>query len=116
MVDVLVLSLGTTRGWRVADATLVDMLREAGVSAVGAGVRIGAADALRRGYPLNDLVEAYAARRALATALARERPRAVIFGSTTPALLARPGLPYAVWLDSPAALNRPGARNFAVHR
>lgn len=116
-VDVLVVSLGTTRGLRIADAQLTELIREAGATVAVTGVRIGAGDRLRRGYPVNDLVEAVAARRALHAALRRHRPRAVVLSSTTAALLAgRVGVPYAVWLDSPARLNRPGARNAILHR
>ncbi|PZS09860.1 MAG: hypothetical protein DLM64_09785 [Solirubrobacterales bacterium] len=116
MTDVLVVSLGTTPGLRVADNMLIAMLREAGASAEALSVGIGITDKARRGYPLNDFVEAVAARRALASALrTRAQPRAVVFSTTTTALLAsRPGIPYAVWLDSPAALNRPGALNAPV--
>ena len=116
MTDVLVVSLGTTRGLRVADSLLLAMLHEAGVSAEAISVKLGATNALRRGYPVNDLVEAVAARRALAGALAaRSRPRALLFSTTTAALLAAAdGLAYAVRLDSPAALNRPGVRNAPV--
>ncbi len=71
MSDVLVVSLGTTQGLRVADSLLVSMLREAGADTDAIRVRIGATNALRRGYPVNDLVEAVAARRALAGALRR---------------------------------------------
>ena len=71
-VDVLVVSLGTTRGLRVADAAFVDQVRRAGATAEAVAVRIGALDRLRRGYPVNDLVEAAAARRALQAALAGE--------------------------------------------
>lgn len=114
--DVLILSLGTTRGLRIADAQLAEMLGAAGASTAVAAVRIGLTDRLRRGYPVNDLVEALAARRALAAAVRRHRPRSIIFSSTTAALLARPQtLPYAVWLDSPARLNRPGPRNAVLH-
>jgi hypothetical protein len=115
--DVLLVSLGTTRGLRIADGQLAEMLREAGASVAVTAVRIGAAGGVRRGYPINDLVEALAARRALAAALERLTPRAIVFSSTTAALLAHPPatLPYAVWLDSPARLNRPGARNRIVH-
>ena len=118
MSDVLVVSLGTTPGLRVADSLLISMLREAGAGAEAISVKLGATNALRRGYPVNDLVEAVAARRALARALAtRARPRAVLFSTTTAAMLAASdGLPYAVRLDSPAALNRPGARNAPVRR
>jgi len=115
-VDVLVVSLGTTRGLRVADAAFVDQLRGVGASAEAVAVRIGALDRLRRGYPANDLIEAAAARRTLGGALARRRPRAVVFSSVTAAMLApAPELPSAVRLDSPAALNRPGARNAVLH-
>jgi hypothetical protein len=41
-VDILVLSLGTTRGLRIADAELVEMMRQAGASVTAAGTRIGA--------------------------------------------------------------------------
>lgn len=116
MSEVLVVSLGTTHGLRVADSLLVSMLREAGADTEAIRVRIGAANALRRGYPVNDLVEALAARRALAGALTHgPRPQAVVFSTTTAAMLAdTAGLPYAVRLDSPALLNRPGARNAPV--
>jgi hypothetical protein len=116
VTDVLVLSLGTTRGLRVADAELKAMIEQAGASAVIAGIRIGSTDRLRRGYPVNDIVEAIAARRALRSALARHQPRALIISTTTAALLAgRLPVPFAVWLDSPARLNRPGLRNSALH-
>ena len=113
--DLLVVSLGTTRGLRVADGAFVDQLRRAGASAEAVSVRIGALAVLRRAYPVNDLVEAAAARRALAAAL-RRRPRAVVFSTVTAALLApKLELPYAVRLDSPAALNRRGRASFALH-
>jgi hypothetical protein len=100
----------------VADAELKAMIEQAGASAVIAGIRIGCTDRLRRGYPANDMVEAIAARRALGTALARHQPRALIISTTTAALLAgRLPVPFAVWLDSPARLNRPGLRNSGLH-
>jgi hypothetical protein len=114
--DILLLSLGTTLGWRAADAVFVDQLRRAGASVVAASVRIGASGRLRRAYPVTDLVEAVAARRALQAALSRNRPRALVISSTTAAMLARvEDLPYAVRLDAPASLNRPGAHNAALH-
>lgn len=116
MSDVLLLSLGTTIGLRAGDAALARMIEEAGASVERVSVRIGAARALRRAYPVTDLVEAGAARRALASALARVEPRAVIFSTTTTALLAPTlDVPYAIRLDSPARLNRPGARNALLH-
>jgi hypothetical protein len=115
-VDVLVLSLGTTRGLRLADAQLVDMLREAGASVAAVATRIGLTNALRRAYPVNDVVEAIAARRALAPAMRAYEPRALVVSTTTAALLiGDPGVPFAVWLDSPARLNRPGFASMPLH-
>jgi glycosyltransferase involved in cell wall biosynthesis len=117
VTDILVLSLGTTLGLRASDESLARLIREAGASVEVVAVRLGATARLRRAYPVIDLVEAAAARRALGQALARVAPRAVIFSSTTSSLLApHPGVPYAVRLDSPARLNRPGARNLLQHR
>jgi Glycosyl transferases group 1 len=116
LTDLLLVSLGTTRGLRLADAQLADMLREAGASVAAVSTRIGLTDALRRGYPVNDLVEAVAARRALNAGLRAHSPRALVLSSTTVALLAgRPTVPFAVWLDSPARLNRPGILSRPLH-
>lgn len=116
MSDLLLVSLGTTRGLRLSDAQLVAMLREAGASVEAVATRIGWTDRLRRGYPVNDVVEAVAARRALATGVRRDRPRGLVVSTTTAALLiGDPGVPFAVWLDSPARLNRPGALNTPLH-
>jgi Glycosyl transferases group 1 len=114
--DLLLVSLGTTRGLRLSDAQLVAMLREAGASVETVGTRIGWTNQLRRGYPVNDLVEAVAARRALSAGVRLHRPRALVVSTTTAAfLIGDPGLPFAVWLDSPARLNRPGAFNAPLH-
>jgi Glycosyl transferases group 1 len=114
--DILLLSLGTTLGWRAADAVFVDQLRQAGASVVATTVRIGATRRLRRAYPVTDLVEAVAARRALRAALTQPRPRALVISSTTAAMLADvEELPYAVRLDAPARLNRPGLHNALLH-
>jgi hypothetical protein len=114
--DVLLLSLGTTLGWRVADELLLAQLERAGASTRAVTVRLGAADRLRRGYPVNDLVEMYAARRAARAAVERYEPRAVVVSSTTAAmLLPRLPMPYAVRFDAPARLNRTGARNAFLH-
>jgi glycosyl transferase family 1 len=114
--DVLLISLGTTLGWRRADELLVGQLERAGASATVVSVGIGATDRLRRGYPVNDLVEMYAARRTVRTAVERHEPRGLIVSSTTAAMLL-PSLPmpYAVRFDAPARLNRPGARNAVLH-
>jgi hypothetical protein len=114
--DVLLLSLGTTLGWRAADAVFVDQLRDAGASVMAVTVRMGATRRLRRAYPVTDLVEAVAARRALRSALRRERPRSLVISSTTAAMLAGvEDLAYAVRLDAPARLNRPGVHNAGLH-
>jgi Glycosyl transferases group 1 len=102
-VDVLIVSLGATAGLRAADAELADSLRRA-----GARVALAAAARPRplRTLVLTDLAWALAARRAAAVALAEHRPRAVIYSSTTAALLwPRPG---AIRFDAPSAGNRPG--------
>ena len=114
--DVLLLSLGTTLGWRVGDRIFLEQLQRAGAATAAASVRFGASALLRRAYPVTDLVEAVAARRALRAAIRRHRPRALAISSTTAAMLADPeGLPYAVRLDAPARLNRPGRRNAVLH-
>ena len=110
--DLLLVSLGTTRGWRVGDRLFYEQIERAGASIAAVTVRFGWSGRLRRGYPVNDLVEMLAARRALQAALRRHQPRAVILSTTTAAMLApRVELPYAVRLDAPARLNRPGRRN-----
>jgi glycosyltransferase involved in cell wall biosynthesis len=94
----------------------VDQLRRAGATVAPVSVRIGASGGLRRAYPVTDLVEAVAARRALSAALARHSPRAVVISTTTASMLADTrGLPYAVRLDAPARLNRPGPQNAGLH-
>ena len=113
----LLVSLGTTLGWRVADEMLVKQLRRAGARTEVVAVGRGAADRLRRGYPVNDLVEMHAARRTVRTAVERHEPRALIVSSTTAAMwLPRLAIPYAVRFDAPARLNRPGARNAFLQR
>jgi glycosyltransferase involved in cell wall biosynthesis len=115
-VDVLLVSLGTTRGLRLSDAQLVAMLRDAGATVAAVATRIGWTNALRRGYPVNDLVEALAARRALVAGIRWHRPRALVISTTTASfLIGDPAVPFAVWLDSPARLNRPGALNAPLH-
>lgn len=116
MSDILLLSLGTTIGLRAGDDALAELMQQAGASVELARVRMGATAALRRAYPVIDIVEALAARRATSTALARAKPKAVVFSTSTAALLA-PALdiPYAVRLDAPSCLNRPGARNALQH-
>jgi hypothetical protein len=102
-VDVLIVSLGSTAGLRAADAELADSLRRAGAS-----VTLLAAEPPRpvRTLALTDLAWALAARRAARAGLAEHRPRAIVYSSTTAALLwPAPG---AIRFDAPSAGNRPG--------
>ncbi len=101
--DVLLVSLGSTHGWRVNDAALAASLRRAGAS-----VEMVVAERPRevRSFALTDLAWAVAARRAATRALARVEPRAILYSTSTAALLApRPG---AIRFDALAAGNRPG--------
>jgi hypothetical protein len=103
-VDVLIVSLGSTVGLRAADAQLADSLRRAGAS-----VALAPAVPLRRRLrtlALVDLRWARAARAAALRELAQQEARAVIYSTTTAAMLwPRPG---AIRFDAPAAGNRPG--------
>jgi glycosyltransferase involved in cell wall biosynthesis len=106
VVDVALLSLGTTLGLRHADDALAGLLADAGVSCRVVRVRFGATARLRRQITAIDLVEGLAARRA---ARATRDARAVIVsGATTALLLRRPPVPWAIRFDSPTALNRRG--------
>jgi hypothetical protein len=105
-VDVLIVSLGSTEGLRTADEELEDSLSRA-------GARVAIARPLPpteiRTLMLTDLVWARAARAAAAhmlRQLQRSPPRAIVYSSTTAALLwPRSG---AIRFDAPAAGNRPG--------
>ena len=59
-----------------------------------------------RTFPLLDLAQARAARRAARAGIAAHRPRAVLYSTTTAALLWP--VPGAIHFDAPAAGNRPG--------
>jgi glycosyltransferase involved in cell wall biosynthesis len=101
--DVLVVSVGSTAGWRAAASALASSIERAGVS-----VEIATAKRAPRvrTFALTDLVEARVAREAALRGIAEYDPAAIIYCSITAALLwPRPG---AVWLDSIAAENRPG--------
>jgi glycosyltransferase involved in cell wall biosynthesis len=104
-IDVLLVSLGSTPGLRMADEELVSSLRRA-------GARVDVAETRPppevRTLMLTDLLWARAARRTATETLARlgAPPRSVIYSSTTAALLWP--LPGAVRFDAPAAANRPG--------
>jgi glycosyltransferase involved in cell wall biosynthesis len=102
-VDVLIVSLGSTEGLRRADEELAQSLRRAGASAT---VAQAAPPRPMRTLALTDLGWALAARRVARIELARWTPRAVIYSSTTAALLwPRPG---AIRFDAPSAGNRRG--------
>jgi hypothetical protein len=102
-VDILIVSLGATAGLRSADAELADSMARAGAS-----VALVAAARPRsmRTLALTDLAWALAARRAAAAGLAEHAPRAIVYSSTTSALLwPRPG---AIRFDATSSGNRPG--------
>jgi hypothetical protein len=103
MLDVLLVSLGSTGGLRVADRELLGSLRRAGVSAELASA---ATQRQVRTMMLTDLLWARAARVAASDQLDRTPARAIIYSSTTAALLwPAPG---AIRFDVPSASNRPG--------
>lgn len=103
MLDVLLVSLGSTGGLRAADAELLASLRRAGARA---GIAQARPPRQLRTMALTDLAWALAARRATREALAREPAGALIYSTTTAALLwPRPG---AVRFDALASANRPG--------
>jgi hypothetical protein len=102
-VDVLLVSVGATTGWRAAAREL-----QAAFSLAGARAQIADVGAVPevRTFMLTDLLQARAARRTAAAAIAQHRPRALVYCSITAALLwPAPG---AIWLDALAAENRPG--------
>jgi glycosyltransferase involved in cell wall biosynthesis len=102
-VDVLLVSLGSTGGLRAADEELLASLLRAGACAEMARARPpGEVPTLM----LTDLAWARAARAAAREALARKSARAVIYSSTTAALLWPTA--GAIRFDAPAAANRPG--------
>lgn len=102
-VDVLLVSLGSTAGLRAADAELRGALERA-----GARVELAATTPQRevRTLARTDLAWARAARTAAAAGIAAHAPHAVLYSTTTAALLwPRPG---AVRFDALAAQTRPG--------
>jgi glycosyltransferase involved in cell wall biosynthesis len=102
-LDVLIVSLGSTGGLRAVDEELLASLRRAGARA--AITRPSPPPPVRT-MMLTDLRWARAARSAAQAAIARTGPRALIYSTTTAALLwPRPG---AIRFDATAAANRPG--------
>jgi hypothetical protein len=101
--DVLLVSLGSTGGLRAADDELMASLRRAGASV--AMVRSARPQPVRT-LALTDLSWALSAREAALGGIELARPRAVIYSTTTAALLAP--APGAIRFDAPSAGNRPG--------
>src|SRR5271155_2370843 len=102
-VDVLIVSLGSTGGLRAADAELQGSLVRAGASVAVAAPR---APRPLRTLALTDLSWANAARGSARAELEGRAVGAVIYSSTTAALLwPRPG---AIRFDAPSSGNRPG--------
>jgi glycosyltransferase involved in cell wall biosynthesis len=101
--DVLLVSLGGTAGLREADAELAGSLERAGAT-------VATVQAVRvrewRTFALIELAWARAARKAALAGLEEHRPRAVLYSTSTAALLAP--TPGAIRFDAPAAGNRPG--------
>jgi hypothetical protein len=101
---VLLVGLGSTHGLRAAEDELAGALRRA-----GADVLLARAVPPRREvrtFALTDLGWARAARLAAVEALADTSPGAVVYSTTTAALLWP--VPGAIRFDAPAAANRPG--------
>ena len=101
--DVLIVSLGSTAGLRAADDELAGSLMRAGASV--AVVRAAEQPQVRT-LALTDLRWALAARNAAREGIAVHDPRAILYSTTTAALLwPRPG---AIRFDAVAAATRPG--------
>ncbi len=102
-LDVLIVGLGATHGLHAAEDELAGAMLRA-----GADVMLTRAARPRevRTLALTDLVWARAARRAAVEALADSEPRAIVYSTTTAALLWP--VPGAIRFDAAAAANRPG--------
>lgn len=101
--DVLLVSLPGTAGLREADAELAASLRRA-------GAEVAEVHAARprewRTYGLTELTWARAGRAAARAGIEAHQPSAILYSTTTAALLAP--APGAIRFDAPAAGNRPG--------
>jgi glycosyltransferase involved in cell wall biosynthesis len=117
-IDVLLVSPGTTAGWRQADAELVRALESLDVRVATCTSDYRIARHFRRTQLSTDLAEAAAMRRALTKALRRHAPRAIVYSSTQAAML-QPGgrlnSATAVRFDVPAQINRRGAGTSLLH-
>jgi glycosyltransferase involved in cell wall biosynthesis len=103
-VDIAIVSLGTTMGWRRGDEALAAQIEAAGATCELRPMRLGAARHLQRSMAATDVVQALAARRAAHGVDAR----AVVYSSITAALLQPLRRPHAIRFDTIAALSRPG--------
>jgi glycosyltransferase involved in cell wall biosynthesis len=118
-IDLLLVSPGTTAGWRRADDELARAIEQLGLSVAVCSSDYRLARHLRRTTLLTDLAEATAMRRAVTRALRRWRPRAIIYSSPQAAMVQPRGRlrqAMAVRLDAPAALNRDGTGSGLLHR
>jgi len=107
VTDVLVVALGSTGGWRASDAEFA-----AAIERAGASVALATAAPQRdvRTYALTDLVWARAGRAAAQRGIAEHAPHAIVYSTTTAALLwPRPG---AIRFDTLARDSRPGRHGF----
>jgi hypothetical protein len=103
VTDVLIVSLGSTGGWLASDPELAASIGRAGASAE---IATAAPQRDVRTYALTDLVWARAARAAARRGIEEHAPRAVVYSSTTAALLwPRAG---AIRFDTLARDSRPG--------
>ena len=101
--DVLLVSLPGTAGLREADAELAASLRRAGAEVAEA---LASAPRELRTHALNELAWARAGRAAAQAGIEAHQPRAILYSTSTAALLAP--APGAIRFDAPAAGNRPG--------
>ena len=101
--DVLLVSLGSTSGLRASDQAFAELLRGGGATV---DVVQAAGQREIRTLALTDLLWARASAAAARNALAAKRPRAIVYSTTTAALLwPQPG---AIRFDASAAENRRG--------
>jgi glycosyltransferase involved in cell wall biosynthesis len=114
LTDIALISLATTPGLVRSDAAFAQLIRDCGVGCEVVPVEIGASGKLRRHPAATDLVEAIAARRTARRAT--RDARAVVYSTTTAALLQHTDKPYAVRFDATAGLNRPGGLPSAWQR
>lgn len=111
-VDILHVSAGTTRGWRVIDETLRLTMEELSVSVERVAIkRPSGGQMLRIGSPFNDLYQASCLVAAAESGMRRVKPAAIFYSSSHAALLQpRRGIPEAVWIDGPIAYMSSGRR------